>query len=88
MTVIDENLKKRTDLRSLTGLTDFHDGVSNTYLDSSLVELGKIHVLGKGHTYVVTGRTGRCCGAEGTMTTKLVDSEKLIFRNTYRLIEQ
>ena len=88
MTVIDEYLKKRTDLRSLTGHTDFHDGVSNTYLDSSLVELGKIHVLGKGHTYVVTGRAGRCCGAEGTMTTKLVDSEKLIFRNTYRLIEQ
>ena len=69
MTVIDEYLKKRTDLRSLTGHTDFHDGVSNTYLDSSRVELGKIHVLGKGHTYVVMGRTGKYCGAEGTMTT-------------------
>ena len=88
VTVVDEALEKRTDLRSLTGHTDFHDGSSMTYLDSSVVELGKIPVLGQGHTYVVVGGTGKYCGAEGTMTITLVDSEKLIFRSTYRLIKQ
>ena len=87
-TVVDEDLEKQTDLRSLTGHTNFHDGSSITYLGSSVVELGKVPVLGEGHTYVVVGGTGKYFGAEGTMTTRLVDVDKLIFRTTYKLIKE
>ena len=87
-TVVDEDREKQTDLRSLTGHTNFQDGSSITYLGSSVVELGKVPVLGQGHTYVVVGGTGKYFGAEGTMTTRLVDVDKLIFRTTFKLIKE
>jgi hypothetical protein len=87
-TVVDEDLDKQTDLRSVTGHTNFHDGSSITFLGSSVFELGKVPVRGQGHTFVVVGGTGKYFGAEGTMTTRLVDVDKLIFRRIYKLIKE
>jgi len=85
-TVVDEDADKQTDLRSVTGHTNFDDGSSLTWLGSSVVELAKVPVIGQDHTYVVVGGTGKYFGAEGTLTTSLVDVDNLIFRSVYTLI--
>jgi hypothetical protein len=85
-TVVDEDPDKQTDLRSVTGHINFTDGSSLTWLGSSVVELGKVPVLGQEHIYVVVGGTGKYFGAEGTLSTSLVDVDNLIFRSVYTLI--
>jgi len=85
---VDEDLQRQVDHRSTTGHTVFNDGSSITYLGITEVDLGKVPVLGQRHTFVIVGGTGKFFGAQGTMTTKLVDTEKLIFATTFRLIKQ
>jgi hypothetical protein len=85
-TVVDENLEKQTDVRSLTGHATFNDGSSLTWLGSGEIQLGKVPVVGPGHTYVVVGGTGKYFGARGTITWELVDVDKLIFRDVFTLI--
>ena len=85
-TVVDEDTEKQTDVRSLTGHATFNDGSSLTWLGSGEIELGKVPVVGPGHTYVVVGGTGKYFGARGTMSWELVDADKLIFRDVFTLI--
>jgi hypothetical protein len=85
-TVVDENLEKQTDVRSLTGHATFNDGSSLTWLGSGEIDLGKVPVVGPGHTYVVVGGTGKYFGARGTVSWELVDADKLIFRDVFTLI--
>jgi hypothetical protein len=85
-TVVDEDLEKQTDVRSLTGHATFNDGSSLTWLGSGEIALGKVPVAGPGHTYVVVGGTGKYFGARGTITWELVDVDKLIFRDVFTLI--
>jgi hypothetical protein len=85
-TVVDEDLENQTDVRSLTGHATFNDGSSLTWLGSGEIDLGKVPVVGPGHTYVVVGGTGKYFGARGTMSWELVDADNLIFRDVFTLI--
>ena len=85
-TVVDEDTDKQTDVRSLTGHATFNDGSSLTWLGSGEIDLGKVPVVGPGHTYVVVGGTGKYFGARGTMSWELVDADNLIFRDVFTLI--
>jgi hypothetical protein len=85
-TVVDEDTEKQTDVRSLTGHATFNDGSSLTWLGSGEIDLGKVPVVGPGHTYVVVGGTGKYFGARGTVSWELVDADKLIFRDVFTLI--
>lgn len=84
---VDEDLQRQVDHRSITGHMIFNDG-SITYLGIAEFDLGKVPVLGQRHTFVIVGGTGKFFGAQGTMTNKWVDTEKLIFATTFRLIKQ
>jgi hypothetical protein len=85
-TVVDEDLEKQTDMRSLTGHATFNDGSSLTWLGSGEIALGKVPVVGPGHTYVVVGGTGKYFGARGTMSWELIDVENQIYRDVFTLI--
>jgi hypothetical protein len=85
-TVVDENLEKQTDVRSLTGHATFNDGSSLTWLGSGEIDLGQVPTVGQSHTYVVVGGTGKYFGARGTMTWELIDLENQIYRDVFTLI--
>ena len=85
-TVVDEDLEKQTDVRSLTGHATFNDGSSLTWLGSGEIDLGQVPVVGPGHTYVVVGGTGKYFGARGTMSWELIDLENQIYRDVFTLI--
>ncbi len=85
-TVVDEDIDKQTDVRSLTGHATFNDGSSLTWLGSGELDLGKVPVAGQSHTYVVVGGTGEYFGARGTMSWELVDVDDLIYRTVFTLI--
>jgi hypothetical protein len=85
-TVVDEDVEKQTDVRSLTGHATFIDGSSLTWLGSGELELGKVPAVGDSHTYVVVGGTGKYFGARGTSSWTLVDVDNLIYRNVFTLI--
>jgi hypothetical protein len=85
-TVVDEDLEKQTDVRSLTGHATFNDGSSLTWLGSGEIDLGQVPTVGQSHTYVVVGGTGKYFGARGTMSWELIDVENQIYRDVFTLI--